>query len=342
MSLYLIISFVTSFIIAIVFGKLLIPYLQKIKAGQEIRPEGPSWHNVKAGTPTMGGLIFILGTIVCCLGVGFWEMRKGNFTHIFILFFALIYGAVGFLDDYKKLKKKQNLGLTAKGKLLLQIPLALIFTAIMLMTGITSYGGIKPGCVDIYVPFFNTAFALNLWIYLIFAVFVIVGTVNSVNLTDGLDGLCSGVSIPVFVFFSAYACMKAESNGGIAIFSAALTGGLFGFLYFNWNPAKIFMGDTGSLFLGGAVAACAFACDMPMILVTLGIIYILEALSDIIQVSYFKITHGKRIFKMAPLHHHLEMGGFIGKKWKEKELFCLFGGISLVFAVLSFLGVMSR
>ena len=180
------------------------------------------------------------------------------------------------------------------------------------------------------------------WLYFVFASFVIVGTVNAVNITDGVDGLAAGTSIPVFLFFVVVSILWGENFLELGIFASGMIGGLMGFLVYNFNPAKCFMGDTGSLFLGGAVAALAFAYDMPLILVTLGIIYILETLSDIIQVTYFKITHGKRIFRMAPLHHHLEMGGWTGKKWKERELFVLFTGISLVFAIISFIGVFHR
>jgi phospho-N-acetylmuramoyl-pentapeptide-transferase len=180
------------------------------------------------------------------------------------------------------------------------------------------------------------------WLYFVFAAFVIVGTVNAVNLTDGVDGLATGTSLPVCLFFVAVTFAWGKDFLELGIFASALLGGLMGFLVYNFNPAKVFMGDTGSLFLGGAVAAMAFAYDMPLILITIGIMYIIETLSDIIQVGYFKLSHGKRVFKMAPFHHHLEMGGWTGKKWSEKELFVLFTGISLLFAVISFIGVFQR
>ena len=171
---------------------------------------------------------------------------------------------------------------------------------------------------------------------------MIVGTVNAVNLTDGVDGLASGTSLPVCLFFVAVTFAWGKDFLELGLFASALLGGLMGFLVYNFNPAKVFMGDTGSLFLGGAVAAMAFAYDMPLILITVGIMYIIETLSDIIQVGYFKLSHGKRVFKMAPFHHHLEMGGWTGRKWSEKELFVLFTGISLLFAVISFIGVFQR
>ena len=168
------------------------------------------------------------------------------------------------------------------------------------------------------------------------------GTVNAVNITDGVDGLAAGTSIPVFLFFVVLSFVSGDKYEALGVFSSSMIGGLLGFLYYNFNPAKVFMGDTGSLFLGGAIVALAFAYDMPLILVTLGIMFILETLSDLIQITYYKITGGKRVFKMAPLHHHMEMGGWTGKKWSEKELFFLFSGITLLFAILSFIGVYGR
>lgn len=334
MTIKLITAFVLAFLFSTAFGKYYIPWLRRQKAGQEIKSNGPTWHMSKSGTPTMGGVMFIGAVAFVCLTVGFDGMLHGNFVHIFVLLFALVFGAIGFLDDWEKLKKKQNLGLTAKMKFLLQLAAALVFVLLMREIGFVRS--------DLYVPFFNVTLHMPEWLYFVFASFVIVGTVNAVNITDGIDGLAAGTSIPVFLFFVVVSILWGENFLELGIFASGMIGGLMGFLVYNFNPAKCFMGDTGSLFLGGAVAALAFAYDMPFILVTLGIIYILETLSDIIQVTYFKITHGKRIFRMAPLHHHLEMGGWTGKKWKEKELFVLFTGISLVFAIISFIGVFHR
>ncbi|MBP3539347.1 MAG: phospho-N-acetylmuramoyl-pentapeptide-transferase [Oscillospiraceae bacterium] len=334
MTIKLITAFVLAFLFATAFGKFYIPWLRKQKAGQEIKTDGPTWHMSKSGTPTMGGVIFIASIAFVCLTVGFEGMLHGDFVHIFVLLFALVFGAIGFLDDWEKLKKKQNLGLTAKMKFLLQLAAALVF--IMLMREL---GFLSP---KLYVPFFNKTIYMPEWLYFIFASFVIVGTVNAVNITDGIDGLAAGTSIPVFLFFAVVGFYWGETYLELSIFASGMIGGLLGFLVYNYNPAKCFMGDTGSLFLGGAVAALAFAYDMPLILVTLGIIYIIETLSDIIQVTYFKLSHGKRVFKMAPFHHHLEMGGWTGKKWKEREIFALFTGISLVFAIISFIGVYNR
>lgn len=334
MTLKLSLALLIAFAVAMIVGRYYIPWLRKIKAGQEIKDIGPTWHMSKTGTPTMGGIIFISGIILACLTVGFDAMRNGDYTHIFVLLFALVFGAIGFLDDWEKLRKKQNLGLSAKAKFLLQLVAALVFVLLLRKLGYLS--------TQLYIPFWNVEVHIPDALYFILAAFIIVGTVNAVNITDGVDGLATGTSLPVFFFFVAVSFLWGDKYLSLGIFSSAVLGGLLGFLVFNFNPAKVFMGDTGSLFLGGAVAALAFAYDMPLILITLGIVYIIETMSDIIQVTYFKLTHGKRVFKMAPFHHHLEMGGFTGKKWKEKELFWLFTCTSLVFAIISFIGVYNR
>ena len=334
MTIKLITAFVLAFLFATAFGKFYIPWLRRQKAGQEIKENGPTWHMSKSGTPTMGGVIFISACTLVCLTVGFESMRSGDFTHIFVLLFALVFGAIGFLDDWEKLRKKQNLGLSAKAKFLLQLVAALVFVLLLRKMGYIS--------TRLYIPFWNVEVYIPEVIYFILAAFIIVGTVNAVNITDGVDGLASGTSIPVCLFFAAVSFLWGDKYMALGIFASALLGGLMGFLVYNFNPAKVFMGDTGSLFLGGAIAALAFAYDMPLILITLGIVYIIETLSDIIQVTYFKLTHGKRVFKMAPFHHHLEMGGWTGKKWKEKELFALFTSVSLVFAIISFIGIYNR
>ena len=334
MTIRLILAFVIGFLASSLIGVFLVPYLRRIKAGQSIREDGPKWHMSKSGTPTMGGVMFIAAVAIVCLTVGFHSMLEGYYGHIFCLVFALVFGAIGFLDDYEKLKKKQNLGLRAWQKFLLQLIAAMVFIYLM-----RSFGYVTS---DVYVPFFDVTFHLNDVLYTILAAFVITGTVNAVNLTDGIDGLAAGTSIPVCIFFVAVTFLWQRGDISVGVFASGLAGGLLGFLLYNFNPAKIFMGDTGSLFLGGAIAAMAFAYDMPLILVTLGIMYIIETLSDIIQVGYFKLTHGKRVFKMAPFHHHLEMGGWLGKKWKEKEIFALFVSVTIVFAIISFIGVYHR
>ena len=334
MTLKLTLALVMAFITAVIVGRFYVPWLKKIKAGQEIKENGPTWHMSKSGTPTMGGVIFISACTLVCLTVGFDSMRSGDFTHIFVLLFALVFGVIGFLDDWEKLRKKQNLGLSAKAKFLLQLVAALVFVLLLRKMGYIS--------THLYIPFWNVTVYIPEVIYFILAAFIIVGTVNAVNITDGVDGLASGTSIPVCLFFAAVSFLWGDKYMALGIFASALLGGLMGFLVYNFNPAKVFMGDTGSLFLGGAIAALAFAYDMPLILITLGLVYIIETLYDIIQVTYFKLTHGKRVFKMAPFHHHLEMGGWTGKKWKEKELFALFTSVSLVFAIISFIGIYNR
>ena len=338
MTIKLITAFVLAFLFSSAFGKYYVPWLVKEKAGQQIKTE-VDWHQQKAGTPTMGGVMFILGAILVCLTVGFDGMLHGRFEHIFVLLFACVFGIIGMLDDWEKLKKKENTGLSSRSKFLLQLAAALVFILIMRQLGF-----VRP---NLYVPFSQRTVYMPEWMYFVFAAFVIVGTVNAVNITDGVDGLASGTSLPVFLFFVAVSMAWGRRFQELGIFASAMVGGLCGFLIYNFNPARCFMGDTGSLFLGGAIAALAFAYDMPLILITLGLVFIVETLSDIIQVSYFKITRriygqGRRVFRMAPLHHHLEMGGWSNKKWKEKELFCLFTGISLAMAIISFIGVYQR
>jgi len=291
-----------------------------MKVGQNIQEDGPVWHSSEQGTPTMGGIIFISGIVIACLTVGFSELPSGNFTHIFVLVFALVFALIGFLDDYEKLKKKQNLGLTAIQKFALQLLAAVAFVLIMEFRGNLT--------TNLYIPFVNMTFAMSPFLYYVFAAFVIVGTVNAVNITDGIDGLSTGVTIPVAITLSLIAILWNDAANGII--AAAIAGGLVGFLIFNFFPAKVFMGDTGSLFLGGAVCALAFSMDMPLILLPLGFVYFIETLSVIIQVSYFKLTKGKRVFKMSPIHHHFEMCG-----WSEYNIFTVFTSVSIFFAIIS-------
>jgi phospho-N-acetylmuramoyl-pentapeptide-transferase len=334
MLIKIIASFVIAFVISSLIGLVLIPFLKRIRAGQAIRDDGPVWHSSKAGTPTMGGLMFIIGSAAAILITGLSPMLAGDYRHIFVLLFALVFGAIGFLDDFEKLRKKQNMGLKATQKFLLQLVVAIAFTFLLRYAGYLS--------TALYIPFANITVRLPEVVYLALAAFVIVGTVNAVNITDGVDGLATGTSIPVCVCYAVVAVKWGTAYLSMGIAAAAVTGGLLGFLIYNYNPAKIFMGDTGSLFLGGIICAMAFAMDMPLLLITLGIVFLLETISDIIQIFYFKLTHGKRFFKMAPLHHHLELGGFSGKKWREKQLFLLFFIVSALFAVISYIGVMDR
>ena len=325
----MIVAMAVSLLVTAAAGKLLIPMLVKLKAGQSIKEIGPTWHMNKQGIPTMGGLMFMIGIGVAILAAGWRRMTEGDLAHLYVFLFALVYGVIGFIDDYQKVKNHHNTGLTALQKFLLQLAAAVAFLCLMRYEGLLS--------PNLYVPFFNTQLVCPWIVYLIFAAFVIVGTVNAVNITDGLDGLSSSVSVPVALFFAVIGWRWGENYLQLGVFGAAMAGGLLGFLVYNHFPAKVFMGDTGSLFLGGAVAALAFAYDMPLVLILVGIVYLCETLSDIIQVGYFKLSHGKRVFKMAPLHHHFEMCG-----WKETKIVAVFTAVSAVFCVLAYLGVMDR
>ena len=322
-----ILSFIIAFGVAAIAGQLLIPLLRRLKAGQSIRADGPTWHMAKQGTPTMGGIMFILAIGTAAVAAGWEELQAGNYNHLYVFLFALVFGVIGMVDDFQKLRHHANEGLTVAQKFLLQLAAAIAFTVLM-----RGQGYLTP---NLFVPFLNVTIPLPWTAYMVFAAFVMVGTVNAVNLTDGIDGLATGVTIPVSLFYMAVAAWFGR--GDLAILSAALAGGLAAFLLYNFHPAKVFMGDTGSLFLGGMVCGLAFALDIPMVLPIVGLVYVAEVLSDIIQVAYFKKTHGKRFFRMAPLHHHLEMGG-----WSETKLFCVFSGVTLALCCLGFLGVMYR
>ncbi len=326
-----------SFLATLLLGRLLIPLLRRLKAGQAIKEDGPTWHMSKQGTPIMGGLMFIITTGVMVVwhtvaswipsgGSGsFWESRSLGGVYVFL--FALVFGVIGFIDDYMKVVHHQNTGLTAGWKFLLQLSAAILMAVLLRYEGY-----LRP---NLYIPFTRTYIPLPWPVYMVFAAFVMVGCVNAVNITDGVDGLSSSVTIPVVAFFTAVTALWGQEE--LTVFSAALLGGLMAYLCYNHYPAKVFMGDTGSLFMGGAVCGLAFATDMPLILVLVGIVYIAETLSDIIQVVYFKLTHGKRIFRMAPLHHHFEMCG-----WKERKVVAVFAAVSVIFCVIAFLGVKGR
>ena len=234
------------------------------------------------------------------------------------------FGFIGFLDDFTKIKYKRNLGLTSLQKAMLQMALSALFL----------YAMYKSGSMDtnLYIPFANISLELHPLAYIFFAMFVMVGCDNAVNITDGVDGLSSSVTVPVLVFFTAAAVSMGKPD--LALLPASLVGGLVAYLFYNWHPAKVFMGDTGSLFLGGAVCALAFALDMPLILILVGFVYICETLSVILQVGYFKLTHGKRLFKMAPIHHHFEKCG-----WKEEKIVLTFAAVSAVMCVLAWFGL---
>ena len=305
-------------------GYLLLPVLRALKAGQSIREVGPTWHNKKAGTPMMGGIMFILGTALCLL-FNFFAMEDR--TPLYALALGICFGAVGFVDDYFKMKHKRNLGLTALQKALRQMAVSALYLYLLYMRGVLT--------CDIYIPFLNSTFYVHPIVYIFFAMFVMVGCVNAVNLTDGVDGLCASVTVPVMVFFTAAAIAMKKMD--LALMPASLVGALIAYLFYNWHPAKVFMGDTGSLFLGGTVCALAFALDMPLILILVGFVYIVETVSVILQVGYFKLTHGKRLFKMSPIHHHFELCG-----WKEVKICIVFSLVSAVMCLLAWVGISGR
>ena len=310
---------VASFAITALLGRWLIPELHKLKFGQTIREVGPKWHKNKQGTPTMGGLMFILGIAVAmmaCLPVFYTLGVEETFLMKVKVFaglgMAVAFGVIGFMDDYISILKKRNLGLTEKQKLVLQFAVA---AAYFLSLGLAG----EPTATTI--PFVGQ---LDLgWFYYILAAIVLVGLVNAVNFTDGIDGLNSTVSF--FVFLALSLCAGALSMTGLTALGLAAAAGCVGFLLWNWHPAKVFMGDTGSLFLGGMVGALAFGLDMPILLLPVGLVYWAEILSVVLQVTYFKSTHGKRLFKMSPIHHHFEMCG-----WSEVKICLVFGLAALI------------
>ena len=324
---------ILAFIISSVTGRFLIPYLHKLNFGQTILEIGPSWHKEKQGTPIMGGIMFIIAiTVVTIISTvvyiltdnAFFETYRANISSEVIYVFAglglaLANGIIGFVDDYTKVVRKRNLGLTAVQKLIAQFTVAAAYLAVLGFSGCGT---------ETVIPFVGKV-DLGFFFYIISAV-VIVGIVNAVNLTDGVDGLVGSltffVAVAVMLIASALYCL------GLTAFSAAVAGACLGFLVWNFHPAKVFMGDTGSLFLGGAVCGLVFATKMPVLLLPLGIVYLCEMFSVMLQVTYFKLTHGKRLFKMSPIHHHFEMSG-----WSEVKIVAVFSAVTAVFGIASFL-----
>ncbi len=315
-----------AFAVTAIIGRFLIPFLHKLNFGQTILDIGPNWHKNKQGTPTMGGIMFIIGIVIATsAGVLLYAIGHGGVDtvgkFVFVgLLYALMNGGIGFIDDYIKVVKKRNLGLTAIQKLVLQFSAAAIYLFLMYL------------CKDdtsIFVPFVGSV-DLGFFYYILMGV-GIVGVVNSVNITDGIDGLDGSITFFVCLFLMLIANVLGAFQP-VVIYAAAAAGGCLGFLIWNFHPAKCFMGDTGSLFLGGMVCSLAFAMDMQLMLLLVGLIYILEELSVVLQVSYFKLTHGKRIFKMAPIHHHFEMCG-----WSEMKIVCVFSAFTAVCGIIALL-----
>ncbi len=326
--------FATAFVgiaVTTVLGYWLIPWLKKIKYGQTINDIGPTWHKYKEGTPTMGGLMFITGTL-CAIVVGYITMvleapqflstqyHAEHFRLVSSFVVSIAFSLIGFLDDFEKISHKQNLGLTPWQKIVFQVIVSLVYVILM-----EKYGECGTA---VRIPFIGMIdFG---WFYYPLMIFCIVGIVNAVNLTDGLDGLASSVTFVVTLGFFIISALLGYS--GTTLFSCALAASLIGFLFWNFKPARLFMGDTGSMFIGGAVVAMAFGVSMQPLMLLSGVVYVMEAASDIIQFGYFRLTHGKRIFKMAPIHHHFEMCG-----WSEEKIIAVFCLIALVGTGLSVL-----
>ena len=305
------------FLIVIILGPIFIPMLARFKFGQTVRDEGPQSHLAKNGTPTMGGVMMIVAILIT--GLTRATISKGLIVGLICI---VGFGFVGFLDDFIKIKMKRSLGLKAYQKIILQFALALYIAYYQYSA--------SPSATQLVIPFTNHIINLGIW-YIPFMMIFIIGTVNAVNLTDGLDGLASGVTLIVSCFFVLFAV--SISNSDVAILAAATAGACLGFLGFNSYPAKVFMGDTGSMAVGGAVVAFATLTNSPLIIIIVGFIYLAEALSVMIQVTYFKLTNGKRIFKMAPLHHHFEQCG-----WPETRVVFVFW---IVTVVLCWIGVLA-
>ncbi len=311
-----IIALFIAFAISAISGPVLIPLLHRLKFGQTERIDGPKSHLKKNGTPTMGGVMFLLGIVLSSL------FFAGTYPQLIPVLFAVIgFGVIGFLDDYLKIVMKRSDGLFPKQKMFGQLIVAGIFTYYC-MTRIGT---------DVILPFTGGKTIDLKWLYALFCPFVMIATDNGVNFSDGLDGLCASVTVMVSTFFAVVALGAAN---GVSIVCTAVTGGLMGFLLFNVHPAKIFMGDTGSLALGGFVAAVAFVLKMPLYILLVGMIYVIEVLSVMIQVAYFRKTGGKRFFKMAPIHHHFELSGY-----SETQIVAIFSIVTAILCLVSYLAL---
>lgn len=327
-----IIAFFVSLVLVLIFTPVAIPFLRKLKAGQQIIQDmGPTWHKSKQGTPTVGGIIFMCAVIVSYLILAFTYytgVTNGLSAGIICLLTSFVFSLIGFCDDFLKIRKKNNAGLSEVQKMVLQI----VVSAAFLVFNAIRTGGSTVIRFD--YPFFVSeigGFEIDLGIFwYVLAMIIMVGFTNAVNITDGLDGLCTSVTIPVAIFFVVISAARGSYD--ITVLSLALAGALIGFLVFNWHPCKIMMGDVGSMFLGGMVVTLAFSLDMPLVLLLVGIIYLIETFSVIIQRVYFKITHGKRLFKMTPIHHSFEMSG-----WKEEKICLLFSGITVIACIIAVL-----
>lgn len=324
-----ILALVCTFILTVLISRKLIPILKSRKMGQTILDIGPRWHKNKEGTPTMGGFAFIIAAVIIGIaGSVYFALTDGIRTtlpFVFTLALGVAGGLIGCIDDAAKLRKKQNEGLTAKQKFLLQLIVAALY-----LVGMTLVCGNN---TTLYIPFVSLEIELGIFYY-IFAMLLLTGMINSVNLTDGIDGLASGVTLIVGVFFAAAGFLngQAEPDSGLLLLGGIIMGACGGFLVYNFYPARVFMGDTGSLFLGGLVVGGSFMMKNPLLVVVFGIVYIIETASVMLQVLYFKLTHGKRLFLMAPIHHHFEKKG-----WSEIKIVFVASGITAVAAAVSLL-----
>lgn len=318
MNYQVVISVLISFVISVILGPIIIPFLRKLKMGQTERVEGVQSHLKKAGTPTMGGIIFLIATVVTSL---FYV--KDYPKVIPVVFLTLGFGIIGFLDDYLKVVLRRSDGLLPWQKFSLQVVVTAVFTYYLV-----NYTDVN---LSMRIPFWTDHYLNIGWLAIPVLFFAVIGTVNGVNFTDGLDGLASSVTLIVAVFFTV---VSIGTKSGIEPITCAVVGGLMGFLLFNVYPAKVFMGDTGSLALGGFVAGAAYMMQMPLFILLVGLIYLVEVLSVIIQVTYFKKTHGKRIFKMAPIHHHFELCG-----WSETRVVAVFSIITAVMCLIALLAL---
>lgn len=325
MLIYFIIAVLLSFTATALLAKKFIPFLISKKMNQPIYEMGPRWHKSKAGTPTMGGIFFITAILLTVAVLSFFAIPKDALIPVWItLGMAVLFAGVGFVDDYAKLIKKQNEGLKAYQKFVLQLLVSTLYIGAMCALGYMD--------TVIPIPFTDIKWDLEIAFYPL-AVILLVGVDNSVNLTDGIDGLCATVTAVVAAFFAIIgtALMMPSLGNGITLFAGALFGGMLGFLVYNWNPARIFMGDTGSLFLGGMVTGLAFLTDNPLLILVVGLIYIIETVSVILQVGSYKLFK-KRIFKMAPIHHHFEKCG-----WGERKIVTVAASITAVLCVIAYI-----
>lgn len=319
---------IATFVLSVVLEKLIIPILKSHKVGQRILEIGPRWHANKAGTPTMGGICFIMAILAVMTLIAIIIAGEGKARELIPLALALglatLNGLIGMIDDYTKLIKKQNEGLTAPQKFGLQSIVAVIYLVAMTLTDNIN--------TALHIPFTSINLELGV-LYYVFAYLLIVGFVNSVNLTDGIDGLASSVTCVVGIFFSVVAF--SIGNRVLGLIGAALIGATLGFLVYNFYPARVFMGDTGSLFLGGLVVGATFVLDEPMIIFLVGIVYLMETVSVMIQVSVYKLTHGKkRVFKMTPIHHHFERCD-----WSEIKIVAVFSLVTLIFSAIAYFAI---